>query len=78
MGISIPQLLILLVIVLLLFGTRRLRNLGSDLGTSIKGFRSAVSDSEDSEAEKKVEQLDDMVDDDLTQTVDEHSAHKDK
>ncbi|MGI9333927.1 MAG: Sec-independent protein translocase subunit TatA [Gammaproteobacteria bacterium] len=44
MGISIWQLLIVLVIVLLLFGTKRLRNLGSDLGSAVKGFKSAVTD----------------------------------
>lgn len=46
-GISIWQLLIVLVIVALLFGTRRLRNLGSDLGASVKGFRSAMGEDED-------------------------------
>ena len=45
-GISIWQLLIVLVIVLLLFGTKRLRNMGSDLGTAFKGFKKAVSDGE--------------------------------
>lgn len=44
MGPSIWQLLIVLVIVLLLFGTKRLRNLGGDLGSAIKGFKSAVAD----------------------------------
>jgi len=43
-GISIWQLLIILVIVLLLFGTKKLRNLGGDLGGAIKGFKKAVSD----------------------------------
>lgn len=48
-GISIWQLLIVLAIVLLLFGTRRLRSLGSDLGGAIKGFRQSVNaDQEDS------------------------------
>ncbi|MEE9354943.1 MAG: twin-arginine translocase TatA/TatE family subunit [Methylococcaceae bacterium] len=47
MGIGIWQLVILLVIVLLLFGTKRLRNLGGDLGAAIKGFRSAVKDGEE-------------------------------
>jgi sec-independent protein translocase protein TatA len=46
MGPSIWQLLIVLVIVLLLFGTKRMRNLGSDLGAAIKGFRSAINDGE--------------------------------
>jgi sec-independent protein translocase protein TatA len=53
-GISIWQLLIILLIVMMLFGTKRLRGLGSDLGTAIKGFRSSVSgDNEaDNEADK--------------------------
>lgn len=46
MGISIWQLLIVLVIVLLLFGTKRLRNLGGDLGGAIKGFKKAISEDE--------------------------------
>jgi len=40
------QLLIVLVIVLAIFGTKRLRTLGSDLGSAVKGFRSAVSDAD--------------------------------
>ena len=40
------QLLIVLVIVLAIFGTKRLRSLGSDLGSAVKGFRSAVDDAE--------------------------------
>ncbi|PIE41457.1 MAG: twin-arginine translocase subunit TatA [Gammaproteobacteria bacterium] len=43
-GISIWQLLIILVIVLLLFGTKRLRNLGGDLGGAIKGFKKAMNE----------------------------------
>lgn len=46
------QLLIVLVIVLAIFGTKRLRTLGSDLGSAVKGFRSAVND-----AEQTTEQL---------------------
>ena len=44
MGISVTQLLIILAIVIVLFGTKRLRNLGGDLGGAIKGFRSAVKE----------------------------------
>lgn len=44
MGPSIWQLVIVLVIVLLLFGAKRLRNVGGDLGSAIKGFRSAMKD----------------------------------
>jgi sec-independent protein translocase protein TatA len=41
-GISIWQLLIILLIVVMLFGTKRLKSLGSDLGDAIKGFRKSV------------------------------------
>ncbi|MDX2354049.1 twin-arginine translocase TatA/TatE family subunit [Stutzerimonas xanthomarina] len=44
MGISIWQLLIVLLIVVMLFGTKRLRGLGSDLGGAISGFRKSMSD----------------------------------
>jgi len=46
MGISIWQLLIILVIVILLFGTKRLKNIGGDLGGALKGFKKAVKDEE--------------------------------
>ncbi|MBS7326131.1 MAG: Sec-independent protein translocase subunit TatA [Thiopseudomonas sp.] len=44
MGISIWQLLIVLLIVVMLFGTKRLKNIGGDLGGAIKGFRKAMED----------------------------------
>ena len=43
-GISIWQLLIILVIVLMVFGTKKLRNMGGDLGTAIKGFKKSVKE----------------------------------
>ncbi|MFP5597297.1 Sec-independent protein translocase subunit TatA [Kluyvera sp. 142486] len=46
-GISIWQLLIIVVIVVLLFGTKKLSSLGSDLGSSIKGFKKAMSDEDE-------------------------------
>lgn len=52
-GISIYQLLIIVAIVVLLFGTKRLRTLGSDLGTAIKGFKKAMNDDEPKDVEKK-------------------------
>ena len=51
-GISPIQLLIVLVIVLAIFGTKKFRSMGSDLGGAVKGFRSAMSDSEKDPAEK--------------------------
>lgn len=43
-GISVWQLLIIAVIVVLLFGTKKLRNIGSDLGGAVKGFKNAMSE----------------------------------
>lgn len=47
-GVSIWQLLIILVIIVLLFGTKRLRNIGNDLGSAIRGFRNSVKESDES------------------------------
>lgn len=45
MGVpSVPSLLLILAIVILIFGAKRLRNLGGDLGAAVKGFKSAVKD----------------------------------
>jgi len=50
---SVPQLLIILVIVVLIFGAKRLKNLGGDLGSAVKGFKEAVKE------EDKVAELED-------------------
>jgi sec-independent protein translocase protein TatA len=50
-GISIWQLLIVLAIVVMLFGTKRLRNMGGDLGEAVKGFRNSMT-TDDEKAEK--------------------------
>jgi sec-independent protein translocase protein TatA len=55
-GIGVWQLLIVLVIVLLLFGTKRLKNIGSDLGNAVRGFKGAITDSEKEEEKEKLEQ----------------------
>ncbi len=46
-GISIWQLLIVLLIVVMLFGTKRLKGMGSDLGDAIKGFRKSMGTDEE-------------------------------
>ena len=60
------ELIIILVIVLLIFGGKRLKNIGSDLGGAIKGFKSSVKDVESNEKEDiieaKVEAEDDQSD----------------
>lgn len=55
-NVSIWQLLIVLVIVIAIFGTKRLKTLGTDLGGAVKGFRSAM----DSAEKDPAEQLDDQ------------------
>ncbi len=54
-GISIWQLLIVLVIVILLFGTKKLRNIGTDLGGAIKTFKKSMKDDGDDEEQKQIE-----------------------
>jgi len=56
-GISIWQLLIILVVVILIFGTKKLRTLGSDLGGAVKGFKKAVNEEE----KKPADQLEDKT-----------------
>jgi len=56
MGISIWQLLIILLIVLLLFGAKRLRNIGSDLGSAVKGFKESMKEEDKQIEEKKSEE----------------------
>ena len=50
------ELVIILAIVILIFGGKRLKNLGSDLGGAIKGFKSSVKDAESEEEEEEEEE----------------------
>jgi len=52
-GIGIWQLLIILLIVVMLFGTKKLRSLGSDLGGALKGFKTAMRDDEGKDKDAK-------------------------
>ena len=54
-GISIWQLLIVLGIIILIFGTKKLRNVGTDLGGAVKGFKQAMSEEEKAEKKKEEE-----------------------
>ncbi len=47
MGLSVTHLLVVLAIVIVVFGTKRLRNIGADLGGAIKGFRTAIKEGEE-------------------------------
>jgi sec-independent protein translocase protein TatA len=76
MGISVTQLLIILVIVIVLFGTKRLRNLGGDLGGAIKGFRSAVK--EGKEEDKITEEEGHAIDGEIASEQQEKSEKSEK
>lgn len=72
-GISIWQLVIILLIVVMLFGTKKLRGMGSDLGSAVKGFKKALSSEDDKDQDKTdvVEQQQHNLESDL-----EKSKHK--
>jgi twin arginine-targeting protein translocase, TatA/E family len=70
-GISVWQLLIVLLIVVLLFGTKKLKSLGSDLGGAIKGFKKAVNDDEQQAVEDK------KTEDSVQKTEEPESVKKD-
>jgi sec-independent protein translocase protein TatA len=52
-GIGIRELLIVLVVALVIFGTKKLRSIGSDLGAAVRGFKKAVNDGEQEENNPK-------------------------
>lgn len=72
MGISIWQLLIILAVVVLIFGTKKLKNLGGDVGSAVKGFKSAMKDGDDEQAMKK------QIDNDDGVNIIEGEVNKDK
>ena len=74
-GISLWQLLIVLLIVVVVFGTKRLRSIGTDLGGALKGFRSAMSDSEEEPDEEKQKLNEPDAKFTETQTEDQQADH---
>ena len=56
MGFGIKELVIILVIVILLFGTKKLKNMGTDLGGALKGFKKSMGDDEESKILDKKEE----------------------
>ena len=61
MGISIWQLLIVLGIVVLIFGTKKLKNMGGDIGSAVKGFKSAIKDG-DNDAKQVTDKEERVID----------------
>jgi len=58
MGIGFRELLIILAIALLIFGAKKLRTIGSDLGAAVKGFKKSMNEGETEESGKKLAQDD--------------------
>ncbi|WP_394754103.1 twin-arginine translocase TatA/TatE family subunit [Crenothrix sp.] len=61
MGISVTKLLIILAIIIIVFGTKRLKNIGADLGGAIKTFRKAVKDGDEPTADASEDVIDGEV-----------------
>ncbi|RZU99458.1 twin-arginine translocase TatA/TatE family subunit [Spiribacter vilamensis] len=79
-GISPWSLLLILVIVLLLFGTKKLRNVGTDLGGALKGFKSAMSDGEKAakDAQEGEESREGLEADDDTSSASSSTARREQ
>ncbi len=67
MGISVTKLLIVLAIIVVIFGTKRLKNVGGDLGDAIKSFRNAMKDGDKTDDNKK------PIDDEAASKKDENT-----
>lgn len=72
-GISIWQLLIVLVIIMLIFGTKKLRNIGSDLGGAVKGFKDSMKDGE-KDQQKRIADSDDEKSEAKQDEQDKHNV----
>lgn len=73
-GISIWQLLIILVIVVLLFGTKKIRSLGGDLGSAIKNFKDSMQEGRDEADDKD----NDVIEHEQTDNTHQRQQDKDK
>lgn len=73
-GIGIWQLLIVLVIVAMIFGTKKIKNVGSDMGSAVKSFRSAMKDDGDTAAQERASLASEA--DDVTTGASSTAAHE--
>jgi sec-independent protein translocase protein TatA len=75
MGIGFRELLIILVIVLLVFGAKKLKTIGSDLGAAVRGFKKSMSDGDTEESVKQLKADAEFPDSTKAQSADK-SEHK--
>ncbi|WP_372747280.1 twin-arginine translocase TatA/TatE family subunit [Litorivivens sp.] len=80
MGFGIKELVVILVIVLLLFGTKKLKGIGTDLGSAIKGFKNSMADEDSKANSDKPEGEAEKVESDPQnpQSAATNAEHKDK
>ncbi len=74
MGFGVTELIIILVIVLVLFGAKRLKNVGSDLGSAVKGFKTAIKDEETKPNDKIEKSESDIIEGEVTKVKEEDKA----
>jgi sec-independent protein translocase protein TatA len=74
MGFGVTELIIILVIVLVLFGAKRLKNVGSDLGSAVKGFKTAIKDEETKPDDKIEKSESDIIEGEVTKVKEEDKA----
>ncbi|SHO55512.1 Sec-independent protein translocase subunit TatA [Vibrio quintilis] len=77
-GISVWQLLIVAVIVVLLFGTKKLRGMGSDLGGAVKGFKKAIADEDPDKLKQEEKSGDDELQSGQPLSHQKEQTHQDK
>jgi sec-independent protein translocase protein TatA len=75
-GLGMTELLVILAIVLLIFGPKRLKSIGSDLGGAIKGFRKAVTEEEESKPQADAKIIEGEADTDSTKSGSVHQETK--
>ena len=75
MGIGFRELLVILVIVLLVFGAKKLKTIGSDLGAAVRGFKKSMNDGETEESVKQLKADAEFSDSTKSQSADK-SEHK--
>lgn len=71
MGFGVTELIIILVIVLVLFGAKRLKNVGSDLGSAVKGFKTAIKDEETKPSDQIEKSESDVIEGEATKVKEE-------
>jgi len=74
MGFGVTELIIILVIVLVLFGAKRLKNVGSDLGSAVKGFKTAIKDEETKPNDKIEKSESSVIEGEATKVKEEDKA----